>query len=94
MTLSTGLFWPDWWRRRLLFPEMLRIVMTTTLIRRSTPRPLNVMPRISSAHETITIVASNKLKASMRNVPEEANDLRIISMKNTVRNTKSIVSRS
>ena len=70
---------------------MLRIVITTTLMSLSTPRPLNVIPLIMSTHETITIAASNRLKPSIRNCPLLANVFRMISMKKIVKKTKSIL---
>ena len=68
--------------------------MTTTLISRRTPRPLNVIPRIRSAHDTMTIVASNKLNLSTRNPPPDANVFRHISMKKMKRKTRSMSLRS
>ena len=59
-------------------------------IRRKTPSPLNVIPLIISAHEPITIAASNRLNPSMRNLPDEAKVLSAISMKKTLRKMKSI----
>ena len=59
-----------------------------------TPRPLKVMPLIIRAQDTMTIVASNRLKPSIINVPDEANVLRNISVAKMVRKMKSIVSRS
>ncbi len=73
---------------------MLLIVITTTLISLSTPRPLNVIPFIRRAQETSTIAASNKLKPSIRKVPEDANVFRKISAAKMVRKIKSMVFRS
>ena len=73
---------------------MLRIVITTTLISLSTPKPLNVIPLIRRPHETSTIAASNKLKPSIKKVPEDANVLRKISTAKMVRKIRSIVLRS
>ena len=71
-------------------PLILRIVITTTLISRRTPRPLKVIPLMRRAHETMTIVASKRLKPSARNDPDEAKVLSTISMRKAVRKTKSI----
>ena len=65
--------------------------MTTTLISLSTPKPLNVMPLINSAQDTMTIVASNKLNLSIRKPPLDANVFRQISMKKMKRKTRSIL---
>ena len=65
--------------------------MTTTLIKRSTPRPLKVIPRIIRPHDPMTIAASNRLNPSIRNVPDDANVFKAISMKKTLRKTKSIM---
>jgi len=73
---------------------MLLIVITTTLMSLRTPRPLKVMPLIMSAQDTMTIVASNRLKPSIINAPDEANVFRNISVAKMVRKMKSIVSRS
>ena len=68
--------------------------MTTTLISLSTPNPLKVIPCIIKAQDTMTMVASKRLKPSIRKAPLEANVFRIISVRKTVRKTKSIVSKS
>ena len=49
------------------------------------------MPLIMRAHELITIAASNKLKPSVRKVPDEAKVLRAISMKKMFKKKKSIM---
>ena len=74
-----------------MLPLILRIAMTTTLISLSTPRPLKVIPLIKSAHDTMTIVASNKLNLSLRKPPFEAKVFRSISMKKMKRKTRSIL---
>ena len=94
MILSAGLPWPDWCRRRDFLPVMLRIVMTTTLISLSTPRPFCVIPCIIKPNETTTIVASKILKPSIKNLPLEAKVFKMISMRKMVKKTRSIVSSS
>ena len=65
--------------------------MTTTLMSLSTPKPLKVIPRISSAQDTMTIVASNKQNLSIKKPPLDANVFRQISMKKMKRKTRSML---
>ena len=91
LTESTGLFCFDWWRRRDLFPVILRIVITTTLISRRTPRPWIYIPFILRAKDTKTIAASKKLNASSMKLPLEAKVFSVISTKKNVRKNRSMV---
>lgn len=73
-----------------MLPVILRIVNTTTLISLRTPKPFAVIPSRLKTSEVSTIAASKKLKKSVRNIPEEANVLRPISMKKNVKKMESI----
>jgi len=70
------------------------MVITTTLRRRSTPRPLATMFMIFRTSEIMTTLASNALKTSNKNIMLLANVLRMISIKNNVKNTLSICANS
>lgn len=60
-------------------------------MRRSTPRPFAIIPIMFKISEIMTIIASNALKTSKRNMKFEANVFNMISIKKSVRNDVSIL---
>ncbi len=83
----------DWCLSLDVLPVIFLIVMTTTLIRRSTPKPLAIMPIMLSTSEIMTIMASKPLKTSNKNIKLLAKLFKIISVKKHVRKAVSIFER-
>ena len=73
-----------------VFPVIFLRIITTTLIRRTVPRPLIIYPKRFNSKEIDTIKVSKELKASCKYIKLEAKTLNPISEKNIIKNTLSI----
>jgi hypothetical protein len=69
------------------------MVITTTLISLSTPRPLAMIPMILSISDMNTMIASKALNASKRNLKLLAKVFIMISVKKHVRNAVSTLAK-
>ena len=77
-----------------MFPVIFLNIITTTLIRRTVPRPLIIWPSKFNKSEIETIKVSKELNASNKYVKLDANTFKAISEKKIIRKTLSIYDKS